>query len=851
MKRKAQARQHLTACPITGLPIKALTPKKLNSSNGVTAKTLANTLKNQLGYDDALEGLSKDQLIEQYCFALQKHLLAPAASPHGDRTARSRSPAPAVSGRSPTASQRQSLSAAAQATGGAGTPSRTVALPAPARAGASLSQSRSAAAQATGGVGAPTRTVAIPAPARLSSTLMLVAAGVVVLLIVMCMNWHMSLEDEIRSVHSMTVAEIKRELSQRGLATDDMFEKEEFVRRLAQARLDKVPRSTEEERKRKAEERKRKAEEDRKTAEAARKNAAEEAQREEERKRAVAEAEERKKAEEERKRKVEERKRKYQMCSSALQCTSAQPHCCAGRCVCDRGCSVENSADCKQRGLCNDESDIPSVCSGAEEDHKTPVVVEVGVVSTIVVIPVIMNVFLHRTQVVRLSGFPCIIIPGAVVVINDWQYCTWPRFVHQPPAWPMRRELLILWVVSGAVFHHSVGMRKRNSFAIFPAHMFLTMFLVGMVTLLTVLAVLMVVAIVILSVKEADRAAGSPPASAPLSPRGSLSHQQIAPASARNATGNPSHSPKVVTCSVAGCSRIAWNGQPGEQCCRNCHNSNGRRHGPVCDQKAGHPQSSPAPRVDGAAPARPAVPSAAPAGLSAGFPGSPDSPAGGRKRKLTVDHDADDLRPRWASPGQAGKERKKLFDVDGGCQEFQEVQKQFMATMAGKATIQRIQRVENGHQYEAFLQQKETITEEIADLGVHCSNVVRLLFHGTKKDSTHDIIHGKTAGFEPLASGARTGAIWGHGAYFARDAAYSHNLTELASGERQMMLNQVLVGLSTKGEPKINLYPKVQVPGASNQSSRYHSLVDNPQSPTIFVVAHSNQAYPAYLITYR
>jgi hypothetical protein len=52
------------------------------------------------------------------------------------------------------------------------------------------------------------------------------------------------LENEIRSVRSMKVAEIKRELSQRGLATDDMFEKEEFVRRLAQARLDKVPRST-------------------------------------------------------------------------------------------------------------------------------------------------------------------------------------------------------------------------------------------------------------------------------------------------------------------------------------------------------------------------------------------------------------------------------------------------------------------------------------------------------------------------------------------------------------------------------------------------------------------------------
>ena len=52
----------------------------------------------------------------------------------------------------------------------------------------------------------------------------------------------MGLEEELSSVRSMKVAEIKRELSERGLATDDMFEKEEFVRRLAQARADKNPR---------------------------------------------------------------------------------------------------------------------------------------------------------------------------------------------------------------------------------------------------------------------------------------------------------------------------------------------------------------------------------------------------------------------------------------------------------------------------------------------------------------------------------------------------------------------------------------------------------------------------------
>ena len=54
-------------------------------------------------------------------------------------------------------------------------------------------------------------------------------------------------------------------------------------------------------------------------------------------------------------------------CSSASDCQVAQPHCCAGRCVCDRGCSVEDTADCTERGLCDDTNDIPRVCSGGDQ----------------------------------------------------------------------------------------------------------------------------------------------------------------------------------------------------------------------------------------------------------------------------------------------------------------------------------------------------------------------------------------------------------------------------------------------------------------------------------------------------
>ena len=49
----------------------------------------------------------------------------------------------------------------------------------------------------------------------------------------------MSLDDELAGVRGMKIREIKQELAERGLATDDIFEKDEFVTRLAQARVEK------------------------------------------------------------------------------------------------------------------------------------------------------------------------------------------------------------------------------------------------------------------------------------------------------------------------------------------------------------------------------------------------------------------------------------------------------------------------------------------------------------------------------------------------------------------------------------------------------------------------------------
>ena len=103
-------------------------------------------------------------------------------------------------------------------------------------------------------------------------------------------------------------------------------------------------------------------------------------------------------------------------------------------------------------------------------------------------------------------------------------------------------------------------------------------------------------------------------------------------------------------------------------------------------------------------------------------------------------------------------------------------------------------------------------------------------------------------GFLPLLAGTAVGAIWGDGTYFARDAKYSDSYAlDLPTGQRQMLLVDVVVGRYTQGAKGMKTCPLV--PG--EQFTRFNSLVNNVRNPAIFVVQHSNQAYPKYVITYH
>ena len=108
--------------------------------------------------------------------------------------------------------------------------------------------------------------------------------------------------------------------------------------------------------------------------------------------------------------------------------------------------------------------------------------------------------------------------------------------------------------------------------------------------------------------------------------------------------------------------------------------------------------------------------------------------------------------------------------------------------------MERIQRVENGPQWALHEVYRSNV--ERAHGPTHApERLVRLLFHGTAAAAAQRIARSDTAGFLPLLAGTATGAVWGDGTYFARDAGLSDRYAaRLSDGLRQMILAQVPAG---------------------------------------------------------
>lgn len=115
------------------------------------------------------------------------------------------------------------------------------------------------------------------------------------------------------------------------------------------------------------------------------------------------------------------------------------------------------------------------------------------------------------------------------------------------------------------------------------------------------------------------------------------------------------------------------------------------------------------------------------------------------------------------------------------------------------------------------------------------------LFHGTDSE---EVVRGICVnGFDFRVSG-KNGTVYGKGAYFARDASYSNNYTNIR-GKKYMFQAKVLVGRFTKGTADMTRPP----PRAGHVL--YDSCVNDINQPTIFVTFDQNQSYPEFLIEYE
>lgn len=97
------------------------------------------------------------------------------------------------------------------------------------------------------------------------------------------------------------------------------------------------------------------------------------------------------------------------------------------------------------------------------------------------------------------------------------------------------------------------------------------------------------------------------------------------------------------------------------------------------------------------------------------------------------------------------------------------------------------------------------------------------------------------------------GTRYGLGVYFAVSAALSAHerfSPPSSNGSKFIFMAQVLTGDFVKGSPGLRAPPLRAQPGHC-PPRRYHSVVDNSQHPTIFVIFNDTQAYPQYLITCR
>ncbi|KAE8279381.1 Poly [ADP-ribose] polymerase 14 [Larimichthys crocea] len=180
----------------------------------------------------------------------------------------------------------------------------------------------------------------------------------------------------------------------------------------------------------------------------------------------------------------------------------------------------------------------------------------------------------------------------------------------------------------------------------------------------------------------------------------------------------------------------------------------------------------------------------------------------------------------------------KKVELQPKTPEYELVAQGFLKT--AKYNIRKIERVQNLFLWQAYAVCKQRIYAKNgpAEVGE------MTLYHGTSAESCNCIEKDR---FDRSYAGTHA-AAFGKGVYFAVNAAYSASRFSPAdtSGLKRVYVACVLTGRYTVGKSHF----KVPPPRGSDPTDCFDSVVDNQQTPSMFVVFHDDQAYPKYLITF-
>ena len=189
-----------------------------------------------------------------------------------------------------------------------------------------------------------------------------------------------------------------------------------------------------------------------------------------------------------------------------------------------------------------------------------------------------------------------------------------------------------------------------------------------------------------------------------------------------------------------------------------------------------------------------------------------------------------------------------LIPIDDKTREYQDVIDVLKKNKYGNHTILSIERIQNKRLYIQYTAHKKSFQDRKDPNGLN----EKTGFHRTGGDTVENIWKG---GFNRSYCGVN-GVVYGKGSYFARDACYSHNYTNLGANSNKggnvahahLFVCKVLVGYNALGNSSIQTQ---NLPKAPDGITPVDSTVNNTQDPSIFVIYHDAQAYPEYLVTYQ